>query len=92
MVDTLDDVGSNPPYIEPKSGVDLSFDLSFRVGGGELFEKLSEEELISEGEAVFFIKQILHGVKSMHKNGILHLDLKVIASSSVQFGFIFKIQ
>eukprot|EP00794_Sanderia_malayensis_P012034 gene12034-13276_t len=46
------------------------------VGGGELFEKLSKEEQISEKEAVFFINQILHGVKSMHKNNVLHLDLK----------------
>ena len=47
------------------------------MAGGELFEKLSREEIISEKEVVFFIKQILQGVRCMHKKGILHLDLKV---------------
>ena len=50
---------------------------SIRVAGGELFEKLSREEIISEKEVVFFVKQILQGVRCMHKKGILHLDLKV---------------
>ena len=55
----------------------FSFALIARVAGGELFEKLSKEEIISEKEAVFFVKQILQGVRCMHKKGILHLDLKV---------------
>ncbi|XP_065063418.1 uncharacterized protein LOC135689975 isoform X1 [Rhopilema esculentum] len=46
------------------------------VAGGELFEKLSREEIISEAEAVFFVRQILQGVRCMHRKGILHLDLK----------------
>lgn len=60
--------------------MNCTFFLCTRVAGGELFEKLSKEEIISEKEAVFFIKQILQGVRCMHKKGILHLDLKVNVS------------
>ena len=51
--------------------------MSSRVAGGELFAKLSQEETISEKEAVFFIKQMLHAIRCMHRKDILHLDLKV---------------
>ena len=55
------------------------------MAGGELFEKLSREEAISEKEVVFFIKQILQGVRCMHRKGILHLDLKVGPISNSMF-------
>ena len=47
------------------------------VTGGELFEKLTEEEFISEKTVTFYIKQVLQGVQHMHEREILHLDLKV---------------
>lgn len=47
------------------------------VTGGELFEKLTEEEYISEKDVTFYMKQVLQGVQHMHEKEILHLDLKV---------------
>lgn len=47
------------------------------VSGGELFQRLVEEEFISELDVVFYIKQVIHAARHMHKRGILHLDLKV---------------
>ena len=47
------------------------------VTGGELFEKLTEEEYISEKDVTFYMKQVLQGVQHMHEREILHLDLKV---------------
>ncbi|XP_064646952.1 death-associated protein kinase 1-like isoform X2 [Lineus longissimus] len=46
------------------------------VSGGELFEHVSEKELLTETEASAFIKQILLGVQHMHEKQIAHLDLK----------------
>lgn len=47
------------------------------VTGGELFEKLTEEEYISEKDVTFYMKQVLQGVQHMHEREVLHLDLKV---------------
>lgn len=46
------------------------------VTGGELFEKVVEDEFISENEVVYYTKQILEGVQHMHQRKVLHLDLK----------------
>ncbi|XP_037090681.1 death-associated protein kinase 2-like, partial [Pollicipes pollicipes] len=46
------------------------------VRGGELFEYVTERERLTEAEASFFIKQILHGLEHMHSKLIAHLDLK----------------
>ena len=50
----------------------------YRVSGGELFEYLAEKEKVSEDEAVAFLKQILDGIRYMHRINLVHLDLKVI--------------
>lgn len=47
------------------------------VSGGELFEKILEDDsLMSEEEVRDYMHQILLGVSHMHKNQIVHLDLK----------------
>eukprot|EP00794_Sanderia_malayensis_P017278 gene17279-19005_t len=46
------------------------------VTGGELFEKLTALEYISEHVVVYYMKQVLQGLKYMHEKQILHLDLK----------------
>lgn len=46
------------------------------VTGGELFERVVEDEFISENEVIHYMKQILEGVEHMHSKNVLHLDLK----------------
>ena len=45
--------------------------------GGELLQRLSEKDYLSEHEITRYVKQILEGVKDMHEKDVLHLDLKV---------------
>ncbi|PIK40412.1 putative striated muscle-specific serine/threonine-protein kinase-like [Apostichopus japonicus] len=47
-----------------------------RVTGGELFERIVSQDSITEGEAVFFLKQVIDGVSHMHERNVVHLDLK----------------
>ena len=46
------------------------------ISGGELFEKVVEDEFISETEVSYYMKQILEGIQHMHQHDVLHLDLK----------------
>nr|XP_006823009.1 PREDICTED: striated muscle-specific serine/threonine-protein kinase-like [Saccoglossus kowalevskii] len=46
------------------------------VTGGELFEKLIQEDCLTESEAVYFLRQVLEGLEHMHKRNVVHLDLK----------------
>jgi len=50
-----------------------------RLLGGELFEQLTKRGdgfHYSEGKVCVIVRQIAHGVRYMHKNGICHRDLK----------------
>ena len=48
------------------------------IGGGELFDRVIEEEFVlTERACACFVKQILQGVSYMHGRQIVHLDLKV---------------
>ncbi len=48
------------------------------MSGGELFEKVSDEtNRMTEQEAIDYMRQICEGVKHMHENNVVHLDLKV---------------
>lgn len=46
------------------------------VEGGELFKKICEEEVACETDAIFYLRQILEGLKHMHSKNIIHLDIK----------------
>lgn len=48
-----------------------------RMRGGELLERLTEKDYLTEHEIMRYVKQILEGVKDMHDKDVLHLDLKV---------------
>lgn len=44
--------------------------------GGELFERVIEQEFFSEHYAAFVFKQILEAICYCHKMGVCHRDLK----------------
>lgn len=47
------------------------------VTGGELFEKVVEEDNLTEKQVIRYMKQVLYGVQHMHRKQMVHLDLKV---------------
>ncbi len=48
------------------------------VAGGELFDRISDPNYkMTEAEAIKYMRQICQGLKHMHENNIVHLDLKV---------------
>lgn len=48
-----------------------------RVSGGELFERIIDEDFeLTEREVIKYMLQIVDGVNFIHKKGIVHLDLK----------------
>lgn len=50
----------------------------FRIEGGELFERVIDDDFIlTEKSCTIFMRQICEGVDFMHKQRILHLDMKV---------------
>ncbi|XP_045143443.1 myosin light chain kinase, smooth muscle isoform X2 [Echinops telfairi] len=47
------------------------------VSGGELFERIIDEDFeLTERECIKYMKQISEGVQYIHRQGIVHLDLK----------------
>uniref|UniRef100_A0A8D2LEB8 Myosin light chain kinase n=1 Tax=Varanus komodoensis TaxID=61221 RepID=A0A8D2LEB8_VARKO len=59
---------------EEKANIVMVLEL---VSGGELFEKIIDEDFeLTERECIKYMKQISEGVQYIHKQGIVHLDLK----------------
>lgn len=51
--------------------------MSRRISGGELFERIIDEDFeLTEREVIKYMLQIIDGVNFIHKQGIVHLDLK----------------
>lgn len=51
--------------------------LWLRISGGELFDRIVDEDFeLSEREVIKYMLQIIDGVAFIHKQGIVHLDLK----------------
>ena len=56
----------------------FTFIIYSSIGGGELFDRVIEDEFVlTEKACIAFMKQILEGVAYMHREQIIHLDLKV---------------
>ncbi|XP_058051190.1 myosin light chain kinase, smooth muscle isoform X2 [Ahaetulla prasina] len=59
---------------EEKANIVMVLEL---VSGGELFERIIDEDFeLTERECIKYMKQISEGVQFIHKQGIVHLDLK----------------
>lgn len=48
-----------------------------RLSGGELFDYLTQKDFLDEVEATNYMKQILDGLRYVHEQKIVHMDLKV---------------
>ncbi|EDO49090.1 predicted protein, partial [Nematostella vectensis] len=46
------------------------------IPGGELFERIIEEDYLMEEDAIYYVHQVLLALDYMHGNNIVHLDLK----------------
>jgi serine/threonine protein kinase len=52
--------------------------LCFRIEGGELFERvICDDFILTEKSCTVFMRQICEGIEFIHKQNILHLDMKV---------------
>ena len=47
------------------------------IPGGELFERIVEEDYLMEDDAIYYVRQVLEALQYMHEKNIIHLDIKV---------------
>ncbi len=58
--------------------ISFIFILIFRISGGELFERVIDDDFIlTERLCELYTMQICEGVNFMHSCNIIHLDMKV---------------
>ena len=66
------------------------FFANYSIGGGELFDRVIEDEFVlTEKACAAFMRQIVEAVAYIHKQHIIHLDLKVRVRSPVEHRFKF---
>ncbi len=58
-----------------KEGDLIAYTMEY-VAGGDLADRLNEEELISIADSISMLKQMASGLFAIHKVGIIHRDLK----------------
>ena len=64
------------------------FFTNYSIGGGELFDRVIEDEFVlTEKACAAFMRQIVEAVAYIHKQHIIHLDLKVRVRSPVELRF-----
>lgn len=54
----------------------LYYFVCYSLWGGELFERIVEQEQIREVDVVPYVRQICEGLQYLHSRNIVHLDLK----------------
>ena len=54
----------------------MSYNLYRLCTGGELFDKVSEEKVLTEDKAAGIMKQLLSAVVYCHSKHVVHRDLK----------------
>ncbi|XP_042514771.1 calcium and calcium/calmodulin-dependent serine/threonine-protein kinase-like isoform X2 [Macadamia integrifolia] len=75
----VEDVTPHPNVIdlydlyEDLNGVHLVLEL---CSGGELFDRIVDQEKYSEAEAAAMVRQIANGLSALHRANIIHRDLK----------------
>ena len=59
----------------------LLYNLLPSLSGGELFDRIAAEDYkMSEAEVINYMRQACEGLKHMHENSIVHLDIKVCST------------
>ena len=54
-----------------------------RVSGGELFDRIIDRGVYTEKDASQLVRQVLQAVNYLHENSIVHRDLKVCYTHTV---------
>lgn len=69
----------NPRIINLHAAYESEHDIILLLeyaAGGEIFDHCISDELLSEGEIIRLIRQILEGIHLLHQSNVVHLDLK----------------
>lgn len=52
--------------------------VAYSLSGGELFDQIADEDnKMTEGDVVRYVRQVCDGISHMHDQNIVHLDIKV---------------